>query len=355
MRKCILMLICLCLLSCLCLPLPATASETLETDRDCSLTLYYTQDGIGFADLEISVYRVAQAFSHGYFQLIPPYSSYPVSIHQVTSQQEWKDIATTLTAYIAANGDTADAVVKTDDQGTAVFTGLETGLYYISGVTVEKDSGTYVFDPFMIYLPTPQSDGTYDYDMEAKPKCSQFVPKTEYSVTKLWKDNGSTTRPESITVEIRKDGVLMETKLLNNDNNWTYTWTVAGEDNSQWTVNEKDVLDNYTVTISQQDAKFLMINTAKEPGEDPPETEPTETEPTETEPTETEPTESEPTESEPTETTPTETKPSQKPPAPKPNEPPKTGDSFPLISWVLAMCISGCLLMILGIYTRRRR
>lgn len=331
MRKCILILICLCLLGCSCLPLPTAAKVPLEEDRETSLTLYYTQDGEGFANLEISVYRVARAFSNGDFQLILPYSSYPIDIYHVSSQKEWKDIATTLSAYIAANGDTADAVVKTDDQGTAVFTGLETGLYYISGVTVEKDSGTYVFDPFMIYLPTPQSDGTYDYDMEAKPKCGQFVPKTEYSVTKLWKDNGSDSRPTSVTVEIRKDGVLQQTQVLSNENNWSYRWTASEADTGKWTVNEVVVSEGYTVSLSQQEGKFILINTASTPGEEDPE----ETEPTETDPTET-----------------TSAKPK---PTVKPSEPPKTGDSFALIPWTMAMCISGFLLLILGIYTRRRR
>ena len=327
MRKCILILICLCLLGCSFLPLAASAQVPLEEDREASLTLYFTQEGVGFAGLEISLYRVARAFSNGDFQLILPYSTYPIDIYHVSSQKEWKDISTTLTSYIAANQNTADAVAKTDDNGTVVFAGLETGLYYVSGVTVEKDSGTYVFDPFMIYLPTPQDDGTYDYDMEAKPKCGQFVPKTEYSVTKLWKDGSSDSRPEAVTVEIRKDGVLQETRVLSNENNWSYRWSASEADTGKWTVNEAGVSEGYTVSVSHQEGKFILINTASTPGEEDPE----ETEPTETDPTET------------------------TAPKPKPSEPPKTGDSFALIPWTMAMCISGFLLLILGIYTRRHR
>ena len=41
-------------------------------------------------------------------------------------------------------------------------------------------------------------------------------------------------------------------------------------------------------------------------------------------------------------------------PSPKPDAP-QTGDTFPVRLWVVVMCISGLVLIIIGIGTRRRK
>ena len=40
---------------------------------------------------------------------------------------------------------------------------------------------------------------------------------------------------------------------------------------------------------------------------------------------------------------------------PEPPSPPKTGDTFAPLPWFFGMCFSGMMLLILGIYGRRRR
>lgn len=283
-------------------PMGARAVTPLETERSCSLKLYYTQGEIGFGDLEVRIYRVAEAFGDGSFELIEPFSGYPVNIHAITSQAEWKTVASTLSAYIAADQVPPTRMEKTDDGGTVVFTGLETGLYLVSGAVVEHESGTYLFDSFMIYLPTPQEDGSFLYDVEAKPKCSDYTPMTQYKVVKLWKDSAyAGERPISITVDILKDGILQETQILSAENDWTYTWKVP-DGEGVWTVVEKDVPDEYTVTIDFRETTFLITNTRTSPGGNP-----------------------------------------------------QTGDTAAPWLAVVVMCLSGLLLLILGIWGERRR
>jgi hypothetical protein len=128
------------------------------------------------------------------------------------------------------------------------------------------------------------------------------VPKNQYSVTKLWQDGGSQDlRPKEVAVDIYQDGVLYETQILNAENNWTYTWYVADEELHQWTVAERAVADSYKVTIRQNGSHFSIINTHQTP----PDT-------------------------------------------------PQTGDSAAPMRWILLMCFSGIVLVILGIYNRRR-
>ena len=302
MKKRIICWLCLLVLCCsVFLPVGAEAAA-LETGRKCSLTLHYTRNGVNFSGVQAKIYRVAQAFSDGTFDLIPPFRSYPVNIHGVTSQTEWKDIAFTLSAYISANQVKPDFTKKTGEDGKAVFDNLPTGLYLVQEVRVDNNQGIYLFDEFMVYLPMT-ANGEFDYDVEAIPKCSDYTPKTEYSVLKLWKDEGfKDKRPKSIKVEILKDDVVQETVELSEKNNWSHKWYVP-DGTGTWTVVELDVPQPYKVSIKEKETAFVITNTYPRP----------------------------------------------------PQEAPKTGDTFPLRQCVLVMCLSGMLLMTMGILYKRKQ
>ena len=307
MRKQITLLICFVAL-CMAIfcPLYVQAATPLDPAADASLTLHYQKDGQAFSDLPISIYRVAEAFPDGTFELIEPFASYPINIHDITMQEQWKNTAVTLSSYIVANQLMPYREATTNETGTAVFEHLETGLYLVSEVIAENNSGTYVFNQFMVYLPTPEQDGSFDYDVEAKPKCVDYVPKTEYRVTKLWQDAGNQSdRPEQVTVDIYKDGQLQETQVLNASNNWSYIWYVSGEDHSKWTVVERTTSDAYTVTVQQNGSSFSIINTHKSIADIP--------------------------------------------------DSPQTGDTSNLTLYIMLICISGIMLIVLGIYNRRHK
>ena len=282
-------------------PFSASAVTLLDTDAEASLTLYYQKDGKSFSSLNISIYRVAEAYPDGSFQLVSPFSSYPVTIHDVTNKEDWKRISHTLYSYTVANNVAADAVKATDENGCIVFDKLKTGLYLVASVVADDSDGTYIFDEFLVYLPSQTEDGTYEYNMEAKPKCSSFTAKTEYTVTKLWQDTGDLeTRPRQVTVDICKDGELKETVVLSAENDWTYTWLVSEDDRGIWTVTERTACDPYTVTVLQNHNVFSIINAM-------------------------------------------ETLP----------DAPQTGDSFTPLPWIIIMCFSGIVLLILSLYRRR--
>ncbi len=284
-------------------PLSARAVTPLEPDAEASLTLHYQKEGKAFADLQIGIYRVAEAFEDGSFQLIEPFASYPIDIHGITNQEQWNTVAQTLYSYMVADQVSPTREGKTDEMGTVCFSGLETGLYFVREVAAESASGTYVFNQFMVYVPTPQPDGTYTYAVEANPKCMQFVPKNQYSVTKLWKDGGKqSSRPKEVTIDIYKDGVLYQTQILSAGNGWTYTWYVSNEDDGKWTVAERTVPDHYKVTIQQNGGNFSVINTRQAD-----------------------------------------------------SDVPKTGDTSSPMLWVLLMCFSGIMLVILGFFGGRRK
>ena len=285
------------------LAVPAGA-ETLDPQRKGTMTLHYRQDNTGFQNLEISVYRVARANADGSFSLTYPYNALPVKIQGIKSQEEWNVVATTFKSFILADNVAPTYTRKTNIAGTVVFDEMQTGLYLVMGTTAENDNGVYEFNTFMIYVPTPNQDGTFTYSVEAVPKCTNYTRKTEYTVVKLWKDVGyASSRPKEVTVEIYKDGVQQETVVLNKDNSWTYTWRVPEDQDGVWTVTEKKVPDKYTVTIAENQGTFTVTNTRKA----------------------------------------------------DPSSPPKTGDMYPLWPAVITMCISGSLLILLGAYFMRKK
>lgn len=284
-------------------PICAQAAERINPNGEASLTLLYQKDGKVFPDLEIQIYRVAEAFEDGTYALVAPFSGYPVNIHDITAQAQWDHVATTLVSYLVADGVVPDRAGVTDGEGTVRFEGLKTGLYLVRQAVAESKEGTWIFNRFMVYLPTPQPDGTLNYHVEARPKCTEFMSNTQYTVRKLWQDTGNESgRPKDIVVGIYRDGVLQETKVLSNANQWTYSWYVSLEDFGHWTVKEQSVPEPYKVTIQENHSIFSIINTYDgEPG------------------------------------------------------PPETGDSFTPLPWILGLCGSGILLLLLGLYGRRRK
>ncbi len=306
MKRRIIPIICLALLcAALLCPFNTQAATSVDPEAEASLTLIYQKNEVAFADLEIAIYRVAEVLPNGTYELIEPFSTYPLSIHGITKQEQWGAVADTLSAYIIANQIDPDREATTDGEGIVSFANLKTGLYMVEETVGENNSGTYLFNRFMVYLPTPQGDGSYDYSIEAKPKCTGFVPKTQYRVTKLWQDAGhQSDRPLKVSVDIYKDGELYETQILSPHNDWSYVWYVSEADHSSWTVVEGAVSEKYTVTIKKSDSSFSIVNTHKSGS--------------------------------------------------RPPDAPQTGDSSTPIPMILTMCISGVALLILGIYRRRQ-
>ena len=285
-------------------PLPAQATENAITP--CSLELEYSASGTAFEGLGIQIYRIASLQRNGNYTLISPYNQLPVRILGVTTQKEWRDTANTIAAYIASEQLAATDSAPTGADGKVTFTSLDQGIYLVTAVSVATEEHIYQFENFCVFLPRPRDDGTYDYDVSAKPKFSlaplpEEPEMAQYKVVKLWKDIGvKNKRPTSIVVEILKDGAVVESVILNASNDWTHSWTApVGE--GRWSVAEKDVPSGYTVTITSSGDTFTITTTHPGSGE----------------------------------------------------EPPKTGDAFPFRFWLSAMVLSGMLLVVCGVMTKR--
>ena len=78
-----------------------------------------------------------------------------------------------------------------------------------------------------------------------------------------WKDKGQTSdRPDSVTVNLMKDGKVVDTKTLNESNSWSATFEV--EDDGSYTVKQTTELSQYSVSTNGSETEgFVITNTLK--------------------------------------------------------------------------------------------
>jgi hypothetical protein len=136
------------------------------------------------------------------------------------------------------------------------------------GINVESEEKSLIYETFITLTPYPSENGDHLYDVEAYPKSETVTPEKEsHKIIKQWKDNGfSEKRPDSVTVDIYKDGVFNNTVTLNTENNWSYKWD--SETGHIWTAVERNIDEKYTVTIEKNEETIIITNVYN--GEEPP-------------------------------------------------------------------------------------
>ena len=307
------LLLCFCLCIQPCTVLAASTSEAgaaeIDTNEDCSLTIRYHYDGTAFQGQTVTLYKIAEVSSDFQYTLIPTLEVTGLVLNGVSSQTEWNVIRSTLEAYITAGHAEPPQSVVTDERGNVYFDSLKPGLYLASAVHVEQEDISCVFDSALIALPGLNTDGDWQYQVAvaAKPEILPPVDPDEeiqWKVLKLWKgDNGQKVRPQSIVVEIFRNGKSYATVMLSEENHWAYSWS-AGKDGDDWKVVEQNIPAGYTMTVDQRDTTFVITNTRPDQPDSPP---------------------------------------------------PKTGDTSPMLLYAVLMYVSGMILVILGVAGKRKR
>lgn len=236
------------------------ATSKIDITKDGSLTLNYYYDNYNFDNTNVKIYYVASVTNDFQYQLAFDFSDYPIEINNIKTNEEWKILEQTLDAYIVADNINANLEEKVINN-KMIVKNLKPGLYFVKTDKIDTDDYMLLFDSFLISIPDLNEFGSWHYDAIVNPKVLEYTPKYEqvkYMVIKQWIDDGK-NRPLSIDIDIYKDGVLIEKKVLSSINNWTYEWTVD-DDGSSWTVVERNVNDNYRVSITNQGKNFIIIN-----------------------------------------------------------------------------------------------
>ena len=276
----IVLLLCLCLSWLPCYAQAAStadAKEPISPDKDCSSTISYCYDGKSFSNHPVRLYKIADVSADFQYTLTAPFANSGLILNGVQSVSEWNVIRSTLETHILAYDVDADLTGVTDQEGQVCFNALKPGLYLAITEQVLQNDWIYAFNSALIALPGLGTDGLWQYEVAVTSKSKAIPPaetdeEIEFKVLKLWKgDNGRSDRPQSIEVEIFRDGVSYQTVILSEENHWTFSW-FAKDDGATWKVVERNVPSGYTMTVEERETSFVLTNTRPPDKPDVPET-----------------------------------------------------------------------------------
>ena len=257
-------------LACLLLPAAASARGLIDTSEPVSLTIQYPCRGAAFR-----LYRVAEVSPYGEYTLTGDFKDYPVTLDQ-PDQAGWRALADTLEGYAARDELQPLAQGKTDENGRLTFSGLEPGLYLVTGEKHTAGGVTYTPEPFLVSLPGLDGADNWVYEVTASPKHEQEKEPDDKpdsgtvkrKVLKVWKDGGAEGRPASVTVQLLRNGKVYDTVALSAENGWSHTWTGLDRDDT-WQVVEADVPEGCTVTVTREGITFVVTNTREDVPDEP--------------------------------------------------------------------------------------
>ena len=295
------------------------AKEPISTEKTCTLSLSFTCNGTAVSDVPVKLFHVADISASAQYSPTTAFAASGLKLNGICSSGEWDVVRSTLESYILANTVSADFSTVTDKNGHIRFDALEPGLYFLSSVSAVQNGWSYFFDSALISLPGLGEDGFWKQQVTVTPKSSATPPSSpekeiQYKVLKLWKDdNGYANRPKSIDVEIFRNGVSYKTVSLSKDMNWSYSWT-AKDDGAVWVIVERNIPSGYSVTVEKRTSAFILTNTLV---------------------------------------------PEKQPDTPAPDYPPpdipETGDSPHILLYTVLMYVSGVILILFGITSRKKR
>lgn len=223
------------------------------------ITITNDIDGKTVNDIIWKAYKIAGYDAYGNIVLERNFDSTNIDFGTLTTSEDVADAATTFANVVLSDNIDFDAKAVSAG-GIAKITGLEQGVYLISGSNVKIGSKVYSPSPMIVEVIT-DSDGV-NVDVTAK-----FVyNKTVYSIEKLWKGDDGKSHGE-VVVELYKDGVLDNTIRLSENNNWKYTWN-SEDETSVWSVKEKTLVKNYKVSYRNEGSDFVVVNTYNPPEEE---------------------------------------------------------------------------------------
>ena len=255
-------------------PRVARAYGLVDTSCEGSLTVVYRDGDVGVSGVEVELRHVASVSQTVRLTLDEDYAVYGVSL-DIDDADGWRAAAQTLAGYVERDELAADDASVTDADGRATFSGLEPGLYLVTSAPIVQGGTRYEQEPALVMVPQLQADDTWEYDavVELKHEDTPLPPPVTHesvSVVKLWLSDDAATRPASVTVQLLRDGVVVDTQVLSSANGWAHTWTDL-DSSYAWTVVEASVPEGYAGTVHREGDTFIIENEAEPDDPDEPE------------------------------------------------------------------------------------
>jgi hypothetical protein len=236
------------------LPVSVFAQEPdLERTGSISVTLLAREGRIPIPGVELSLYHVASVSRNSENKL-----SYTITdaFEACGCSLEDPGLSGTLDAFVKGQNCSVQALV-TDASGTVMFRDLPLGLYFVKQTSTA--AGYAPCTSFLVAVPD-EHEGGYVYNITATPK-TDVAKLTDITVRKVWNTDASAGATDHVTVQLLRDGVVVETATLSEQNQWQITYANMPESDA-YSIKEVNIPKGFTATYSQSGYVFTVTNSA---------------------------------------------------------------------------------------------
>ena len=146
---------------------PALAAGLVDRHAECTLTIHASfGDGGSMAipNMTLDLYPVATLDESSNLRLMDDYAGSGVNLGSISLASDWDSSAATLLTWVGENNIAPMRGAVTDADGIARFTGLDSGVYLVSGRPVKMGGHTYAPAAYLVGVPN-LSDDEWSYDI----------------------------------------------------------------------------------------------------------------------------------------------------------------------------------------------
>ena len=234
--------------------IPAAASSA-----DSTVSLVCESGSKSIAGIHWKIYRIGEVQDNEYV-LTGDYEDYPVSLSELTSENI-NGTAKALESFVLGDKLPYLSEGDTDENGTASFSSLDTGLYLAVAKSVKIGHEMYMASPLLFEV---KADDSGESRIFPKMYSNSTLAGVEdyYTVKKVWVDNDDRAqrRPVYVTVDLFCNDELADTITLNEENDWQYRWENLDPE-AEWRVVEREIPVKYEVIIDYNSTQYLIKNT----------------------------------------------------------------------------------------------
>ena len=230
----------------------AFAADGYDPNRKCSIGLVLLDQKykLPVAGAEFEVYHVADVgintdnnLNYSYTQ---PFKNCGIALND-------PELADKLSSFVEENT-VASKKMVTDEFGEANCIDLKQGMYLLKHVGGAE--GFSRCRPFMVMLPV-QNGSEFQYDVNAAPK-ADVAKLVTVNINVVWNVDKTTEIPNNVTVDLLRDGVVVESAVLGTGNNWKIRYPDM-PDSDAYSVIELNVPKGFTVSYKYEFVPARLI------------------------------------------------------------------------------------------------